>query len=169
MPASVCLPFLLSLSVASSVIEDRTPVEVEAHEPALTLRLSPFLAFPDVLSASLTIHAIPYFDVEAGAGYGVFISTAYVRGGPRLLLFDWRNSYSKGWMMRASLLGGYKIWKMWETPPARGINAMAALDCTYWATRKVGITVQFAGGALVSLNPGDSVMSDTRFSVGVTF
>lgn len=166
------LPLLMSLSANPTLLEDSAAaVDIEPPRLALTLRISPVLAFPDVLSASLTVHAIPYVDIEAGVGFGIFVATAYARTGPRLLIKDWRDESYQGWTMRASVLAGYKVLALWETSTVHALNAIGALDWTYWTGRHLGFSLQLAGGAVVPVNlsAGLGVMPDLRLAIGLTF
>lgn len=137
-----------------------------------TLRVSPVTAFPDGLGLSLVIHAIPYIDIEAGVGVGVgwLEAAAYIRGGPRLLVKDWRDEAQHGWTMRASVLGGprHGITFVQNTLHA---NVAAAADWTYWVDPHFGFSVQLLGGILIPVesHQGMDYRPDVRLAVGLSF
>lgn len=162
---SLVLPLLVSLSAAQ--------VSAEITErPHLfgTVRITPMTAYPDVASGSVTVHAIPYVDLEAGAGFGPSISTLYVRGGPRFVVKDFRKADQHGWTMRFALLAGYKSISTWSPEAFTGLNTVAAADWTYWFGPHTGLTMGVTGGATVRFNnPAAPVQPDFRWSIGLSF
>jgi hypothetical protein len=132
----------------------------------LTLRVSPVTAFPDFLSASVTLNA-PYVDVEGGAGFAGLGATAFVRAGPRFSIKDWRDLENRGWALESSVLVGYKMLHFWETH-RQGMHAVATIDATRWFASHLGVSFQLALGATYDprLPP---VIPDARLAIGLAF
>jgi hypothetical protein len=146
------------------------PVEpVEQARPILSARASAFTGFPDVLGVNVTVHAIPFVDLEGGVSALVGGTSAYGRGGPAYLFGDWRDEKGHGLTGRISALFGYK-WVDGFGTVTRGFNFAGAVELTRWRSRHFGVTIQLAGGG--TFDPSRvtrKVFPDVRLSVGLSF
>lgn len=163
--SSMLLPLLLSLSAGQLSAEPPSRPHLIA-----TVRISPLTAYPDVLSASATLHAIPHFDLEVGTSYAVLFGTVYVRGGPRFLIKDWRDLDHRGWTLRLAGLGGYKgfLGGFMGYNVGHSVNLVGTVDATRWFSPHFGVSLQAAAGAVISW-PTAQAVPDVRLSVGLSF
>lgn len=147
-----------------------------------TVRATFLTGVPDYLSGGLTVNAIPAADVELGATLVLPVfASLYVRAGPRWTLYDGRDADARGFTARLAALGGPRLSALYSPGDTRtetglGLNAVAALDGTYWIFRHLGVSAQLAAGATayfplrrpwhVLLGP---LTPDVRLSFGVCF
>ncbi len=164
---SLLLSLLLTFSTA------QTPeLEQEAPTPPhliATLLISPASAFPDFLNASVTVHAIPYVDIETGAGLSLTNFTFYGRAGPRLLIRDWRDHARRGVTLRTSALVGFKQFFNFSGAAPLAFNTVATADATYWVASHFGLSTQIAAGAIVVPERTPRVLPDLRLAFGLSF
>jgi len=137
-----------------------------ADQPRLLVSARVSTGFPDLLGASVTVHAIPYVDVEAG---GALLSLSWlVRAGPRYMLVDAREGTDVGLSVRVAALFGYKRVDR-ASDVTRGFHFAGTVDLTWWLASHFGLTLQFAGGG--TFDPTRSnrrVLPDLRVSFGVS-
>lgn len=132
-----------------------------------SVALSPYTAFPDLLSASVTVHAIPWVDVQAGAALSATTSGWWVRGGPRYLVNDWRDEQQRGLTMRISLLAGYRAFRDARVD-ARGFCGALTLSLTYWLFPHLGVDLLVLAGGTYDA-PARRVVPELRLGLGVAF
>lgn len=86
------------------------PATESAPPPRLigSVYVSPMTAVPERLSAWATLHVIPFVDVQGGVSFYPGTFGWWVRGGPRVLVDDWRDTSSHGVTLRLALLAGYR-------------------------------------------------------------
>src|SRR3954471_7422029 len=73
-----------------------------------SVHLYPMTSFPDLLGGQLTVHAIPFIDVHAGLSAFIGRFGWWVRGGPRIVIADFRDETQKGLTWRISALAGFR-------------------------------------------------------------
>jgi hypothetical protein len=140
--------------------------DVERPRLVATVRVSTFTGWPDLLSASATVHLIPYVDVEGG-GSALFLTRGwYVRAGPRWLFEDWRDENDRGLTLRLSALAGFKRVEL-TNEAFQGFHVAFALEFTWWLARHFGLSVQLAGGGTVRTWP--TFFPDLRLGLGTSF
>ena len=123
----------------------------------------------DVFAASVTLHAIPFVDLETTWGAAEGLSA---RAGPRWTLGDRRSRDHCGPESRLLLLAGMKGLYSADAFLSRGLNVdvVAALDGTWWVEPHFGINAQVvAGVAYFPTVVLKSIVPDVRFAVGVSF
>lgn len=165
------LACVLALAVGSAAAAEPDPGAVRvAQEPARRPWLAGSLfvggGFPQLGSAGLVVHAIPFFDVEGrvfvtGAGLGLGVG-----GGPRLVVVDTRDAASRGLTLRLSAIASH-AWYSGMSGPGTFFGADANADLTWWLARHFGLTVRLGGGVLVQLNNGLALPLAT-LSLGVS-
>lgn len=132
-----------------------------------TVAISPYTSFPDLLSATVTVHAIPWVDVQAGGARSATTSGWWVRGGPRYLVNDWRDEQQRGLTMRIALLAGYRAIKDVRVD-AKGFCAALTLDLAYFFLPHLGVSVQVGTGGTYDA-PAKRVVPELRLAVGAVF
>lgn len=119
--------------------------------------------FPDTVGGSLTVHAIPYVDVEGGAA--AVNPSWFVRAGPRYALIDAR----EGLMVRVAALFGCKTATVLGEL-TRGFHFAGTLDFTWWLATHFGLSLQLSGGGTFDPSkPGRKMLPDLRVGLGVSF
>ncbi len=135
-----------------------------ADQPWLWATARVSSGFPDTLGGSLTVHAIPYVDLEGGAA--AFNPSWFVRAGPRYALVDSRD----GLMVRVAALFGYKSATVFSSELTRGFHFAGTLDFTWWLAAHFGLDLQLSGGG--TFDPGRAgrrMLPDLRVGLGVSF
>lgn len=129
-------------------------------------QVSPMTALPDFLAAFVTVHAIPYVDLQGGASFFPGTFGWWVRAGPRVVLDDWRDEAQRGLTWRVALLGGYRAFRDTKGD-ARGVSFVLANDFTYFFAPHLGLTVSLSGGGLYDV-PGQRFLPELRLGLGVS-
>ncbi len=127
---------------------------------------SPMSALPERLSAWATAHVIPWVDVSGGVAFFPGTSGWFVRGGPRLLVDDWRDEHHRGLTLRLALLGGYRFIQDARVTGG-GFSGVLTVDVTYFLAPHLGLAVQLAGGGSWDAR-GQRVVPELRLGLGVT-
>ncbi|AKJ05936.1 hypothetical protein [Archangium gephyra] len=160
-----------------------TPVASTAQRRGiLTLRASWRTGVPDYMGGSLTVQALPLVDVELGATLvNPVVGSLYLRAGPRWSLYEGRDDAGRGLSLRMSALAGARGTSAYVVSEGSfgaqwGLNAVAALEGTYWLARYFGVSAQLVAGGTtyfplrrpvqVLLGP---LTPDARFSLGLSF
>ena len=152
---------MLVVLVSVAAFADEPPPRIA------TGRVSTFTGLPDLLGASVTLHVIPWVDVEVGGSALLLGTTLWARGGPRYLLGDWLDESCRGLTLTVSALFGYK-WVEALGGVTRGFHFAGAFELTRWLSPHLGVAVQVAGGG--TFDPGRTnrrVFPDLRLSFGV--
>jgi hypothetical protein len=151
------------------------------HRGILTVRGAWHSGVPDYYGPSLTVTAIPVVDVELGASAVLpLVLSGYLRVGPRWSLYEGRSAEGRGLSLRLSALGGVRGTAAYvvgaDARQKLGLNAVAALDGTYWVWRHFGFSAQLVAGGTAYLplqGPWQALMGpltpDVRFALGVAF
>ena len=127
----------------------------------------PMTSFPDLLGGAVTIHAIPWVDVQTGLSAFPGRFGWWVRGGPRLLVADFRDDAQRGLTWRVSVLAGYRAFRD-SKADAAGFSGLLSTDVTYFFRTHLGISFQAACGGMYD-QAGKRVLPELRLGVGVTF
>jgi hypothetical protein len=151
---------LVAAVLASSALAGDRPHLVASAQ------VTPMTSLPDFLSAFVTVHAIPYVDLQGGASFFPGTFGWWVRGGPRVLFNDWRDDQHRGLTWRVALLGGYRAFRDTKGD-ARGVSFVLANDFTYFLTPHLGLTLSVSGGGLYDV-PGQRFLPELRLGLGVT-
>lgn len=135
---------------------------ISADQPRLIGSVRVTTGFPDLIGASVTVHAIPYVDVEGAAA---LVSPAWlVRAGPRYLLVE-----AERFTVRVAALFGYKAASR-EGDVTRGFHFAGTVDFTWWLAAHVGIGLQVAGGGTYDgSRTNRKMLPDLRAAVGLSF
>ena len=132
-----------------------------------SVHVFPMTSFPDLLGAGLTVHAIPWVDVTAGLSAFPGRFGWWVRGGPRILVGDFRDERHHGLTWRVSALAGYRAFRDVKADAA-GFSAVLSTDVTHFVSPHLGLSVQAACGGLYDAT-GKRVLPELRVGVGLTF
>lgn len=132
-----------------------------------SVHLFPFTSFPDLLGASVTVHAIPYVDVTGGLSAFPGRFGWWVRGGPRIMLGDFRDDAHRGLTWRLSALAGYRAFRD-ARADAAGFSAALSTDFTHFFSPHLGLSIQAACGGLYDA-PGKRVLPELRLGIGLAF
>ena len=158
----------LALAQAESAI---SPRELARPTHVASVRGSAQPGATDLFTASVTLHAIPFVDVDTSWGAAEGLSA---RAGPRWTLGDRRGPDHRGGESRLSVLAGMR--GLYSTASdsflARGPNLdmVAALDGTWWLEPHFGVNAQLvAGVAYFPTVERSAWVPDVRFAVGVSF
>ncbi|MFY0529838.1 hypothetical protein ACN28I_43965 [Archangium gephyra] len=160
-----------------------TPVaSTSQRRGILTVRASWRTGVPDYLGGSLTVNAIPLVDVELGATLvNPVVASLYLRAGPRWSLYEGRNDAGRGLSLRLSALAGARGTSAYDVRQGGwrgqwGLNAVAALDGTYWLARYFGVSAQLVAGGTTYFplrQPVQALLGpltpDARLSLGLSF
>ncbi|MCY1076118.1 hypothetical protein [Archangium lansingense] len=160
-----------------------TPVaSTSQRRGILTVRGAWRTGVPDYLGGSLTVNAIPWVDVELGVTLvNPVLGSLYLRAGPRWSLYEGRNDAGRGLSLRLSALAGARNTSTYSVSQGDwgaqwGLNAVGALEGTYWLARYFGVSAQLVAGgtAYFPLRRPVQVLSgpvtpDARFSLGLSF
>ena len=141
--------------------------EIEQPHLIASVHLMPMTSFPDLLGAQVTVHAIPWVDLQGGISGLTDRFGWYVRGGIRYLFNDWRDETHVGLTWRFSLLAGYRAMRD-PKANAAGFSGLLATDFAYFFKEHLAFTVQLAFGGLWD-NPFQRVLPELRLGVGVSF
>lgn len=155
---------LVLLSAAGASAEE------EPERPRLlgSVHLYPFTSFPDLLGAAVTVHAIPWVDVEGGVSGFVGGSFGWwVRGGPRLLVADLRDEQHRGLTWRIALHAGYRAFRD-ARADAAGFSGLVTTDFARFFSPHFAVAVQLALGGLYDA-PNKRVLPELRLGLGVAF
>ncbi|MCC6336252.1 MAG: hypothetical protein IT380_19970 [Myxococcales bacterium] len=146
-----------------------SPSVEPAPRPRLigSVYLSPMTAVPDRLSAWATLHLIPWVDVQGGVAFYPGTFGWWVRGGPRVLVDDWRDELHRGATLRLALLAGFRALRD-ERVDGAGFSGVAAADVTYFFSPHLGLAFHLAGGGSWDGN-GKRVVPELRLGVGLSF
>lgn len=129
--------------------------------------LYPMTSFPDVLGAGITVHAIPWVDVQAGLSAFPGRFGWWARGGLRFLIADFRDETHHGLTWSVSALAGYRAFRDAKADAA-GFSALLSTDVTHFLSPHLGISFQAACGGLYD-EAGKRVLPELRLGVGLTF
>lgn len=132
-----------------------------------SVHLFPMTSFPDLLGASVTVHAIPYVDVTSGLSWFPDRFGWWVRGGPRLQIADFRDEANRGLTWRLSALAGYRAFRDAKANAA-GFSLVFSTDFTYFFQDHLGLTFQVAMGAMYD-DPSKRWLPEIRGGVGLAF
>jgi hypothetical protein len=132
-----------------------------------SVHLSPLSSFPELLGAQLTVHAIPFVEVQAGLGGFVERFAWWVRGGLRYLFNDWRDEQHRGLTWRLALLAGYRSARD-PRVAAAGFSGLAATDFDWFFADHLALSVQLALGGMYDA-AGKRVLPELRLGVGASF
>ena len=148
----------------------------------LTVRASWRTGVPDYMGGSLTVNAIPVVDVERGMTLvNPVIGSLYLRAGPRFSLYEGRNDAGRGLSLRLSALAGARNTSAYLVSQGAwraqwGLNAVGALEGTYWLARYFGVSAQLVAGGTTYFplrQPVQALLGpltpDARFSLGLSF
>lgn len=147
----------LALSLASA--DDRPHLFASVHA-------APMTSFPELLGAQLTVHAIPFVEVQGGLGGFPGRFAWWVRAGFRYLFNDWRDADDRGLTWRLAALAGYRS----ASDPrvsAAGFSGLVATDFDWFFARHLALSFQLALGGLYDA-AGKRVLPELRFGVGVS-
>ncbi|MFZ5439018.1 MAG: hypothetical protein ACOZQL_03365 [Myxococcota bacterium] len=159
-----------SLAVAVLLLGATARAADEPPRPLLlaSVHLSPFTAFPELLGASVTVHAIPWVDVAGGVSGGVGGRFGWwVRGGPRLMVADLRDEQHRGLTWRLALHAGYRAFRD-ARADAAGFSGLFATDFAHFFAPHFAFAVQLALGGLYDA-PNKRVLPELRLGLGVAF
>lgn len=132
-----------------------------------SVHLYPMTSFPDLLGGGITVHAIAWFDVQAGLSAFLGRFGWWVRGGPRFLVADFRDETHRGLTWRISALAGYRAFRD-SKADAAGFSALLSTDVTHFYNPHLGLSVQAACGGLYD-DSAKRVLPELRLGLGVTF
>lgn len=141
--------------------------ELERPHLIASIHLFPFTSFPDLLGASVTVHAIPWVDLSAGVSGFVDRFGWWARGGPRFLILDKRDDTHRGFTWRVSVLAGYRAFRDVRANVA-GFSGAVSTDLCHFFLPHVGLTVQAALGGTWDA-AGKRILPELRLGVGLTF
>lgn len=165
-PLTVLLPL-------AGLAQARSTAGAAPERPAhlASLRGSAQPGADDVFTASVTVHAIPFVDVETSWGSAEGLSA---RAGPRWTLGDRRGPDARGGESRVSLLAGVRglcsttSWTFLHRGP--NLDLVAALDGTWWLEPRFGVNAQVvAGVAYYPTAERSPWVPDVRLALGVSF
>lgn len=144
-----------------------------ASEPApqrphlvATAQVTPMTGLPDLLAAFVTVHAIPFVDLQGGVSFFPGTFGWWARGGPRVVLNDWRDQAQRGLTWRVALLGGWRALRDVKGD-ARGVSFVLANDFTYFLAPHLGLTFSVTGGGVYDV-AGQRFLPELRLGLGVT-
>ncbi len=162
------LPSLVLSTVVAASAHASEQIEAHTDRPwrIATVRLTPFTLNGEMIGAAIAIHAIPYFDIEFGAGYGLGLST-FVRGGPRFEIADFRSETHSGWTLHAAALGGIRTRSTFGS--FSWATLVATFDATYWGLPHLGLNLQASGGAMVDPSGRTAALPEARLAIGLSF
>lgn len=158
---------MLSLALAAVLAANEPAPVVERPWLFGSVQVSPFTSFPEGLAAQVTVHAIPWVDLQAGLGGFVDRFAWWVRGGVRYLFNDWRDEHQRGLTWRWSLLAGYRSTRD-PRATAAGFTGCVASDFDYFFFEHLGLNFQLALGGTWD-DPNKRVLPELRLGVGVSF
>lgn len=147
----------LALSLASA--EDRPHLFASVHA-------SPMTSFPDLLGGQLTVHAIPFVELQGGLGGFVDRFSWWVRGGFRYLFNDWRDENDLGLTWRIAVLAGYRAARD-PRVNAAGFSGLVATDFDWWFARHLALSFQLALGGMYDA-AGKRILPELRLGIGVS-
>lgn len=155
--------------VAAGLLLGSAAHAADLERPRLwaSVHLFPFTSFPDLLGGSITVHAVPYLDVTGGLSAFPGRFGWWVRGGPRLLLGDFRDDTHRGLTWRVSVLAGYRAFRDVKADAA-GFSAVLSTDFTHFFAPHLGLSVQAACGGMYDA-AGKRVLPELRLGVGLAF
>ena len=144
-------------------------VRAEPERPRLygSVHLYPMTSFPDLLGGGLTVHVIPWIDLQAGLSAFPGRFGWWVRGGPRFLIGDFRDELHHGLTWRVSALAGYRAFRDVKADAA-GFSALLSTDVTQFFSPHLGLSIQAACGGLYDAT-GKRALPELRLGVGLTF
>lgn len=152
---------LLAVVLASAVrAEERPRLWGSVH-------LYPMTSFPDLLGGGLTLHVIPWIDLQGGLSAFPGRFGWWVRGGPRFLIGDFRDEAHRGLTWRFSALAGYRAFRD-PKADAAGFSAILSTDVTHFFSPHLGLSIQAACGGMYDA-AGKRVLPELRLGVGLTF
>lgn len=134
-----------------------------------SVHLSPMTSFPELLGGQLTVHAIPFVEIQGGLGGFPGTSPRFawwVRGGVRYLFNDWRDAENKGLTWRIAVLAGYRS----SSDPrasAAGFSLLAATDLDWFFADHLALSFQLALGGMYDAK-GKRVLPELRLGVGIS-
>lgn len=152
---------LLAVVVASAARGEERPRLLGS------VHLYPMTSFPDLLGGGLTLHVIPWLDLQGGFSAFPGRFGWWVRGGPRFLIGDFRDETHRGLTWRFSALAGYRAFRD-PKADAGGFSAILSTDVTHFFSAHLGLSIQAACGGLYDA-PGKRVLPELRLGVGLTF
>ncbi len=132
-----------------------------------SLHLYPMTSFPDLLGGAVTVHLIPWVDVQGGLSAFPGRFGWWVRGGPRFLVLDSRDDQHHGLTWRVSVLAGYRAFRDAKADAA-GFSGLLSTDFTHFFREHLGLSIQAACGGLYDA-AGKRVLPELRLGVGITF
>lgn len=131
-----------------------------------TAQVTPLIGLPDLLSGFVTLHAIPYVDLQAGLSFFPGTIGWWARGGPRAVFHDWRDETQRGLTWRIALLGGWRTFRDVKGD-ARGVSFALANEFTYFLAAHFGLTLSVTGGGLYDV-AGQRFLPELRLGLGAT-
>lgn len=132
-----------------------------------SVHLYPMTSFPDLLGGGLTLHVIPWIDLQGGLSAFPGRFGWWVRGGPRFLIGDFRDETHRGLTWRFSALAGYRAFRD-PKADAAGFSAILSTDVTHFFSPHLGLSIQAACGGMYDA-AGKRVLPELRLGVGLTF
>lgn len=133
-----------------------------------SVHLYPMTSFPDLLGGGITLHVIPWIDVQTGLSAFPGRFGWWVRGGPRFLIGDFRDLEThRGFTWRVSVLAGYRAFRDAKAD-ARGFSALLSTEVTHFYSPHLGLSIQAACGGMYD-DSAKRVLPELRLGVGLTF
>lgn len=154
------MPLLLAMALVLSAPEERPRLLASVH-------LYPMTSFPDLLGGQITVHAIPFIDLQTGMSAFPGRFGWWVRGGLRLLIADFRDEKHVGLTWRISALAGYRAFRD-SKADAAGFSALLSTDITHFFSPHLGLSIQLACGGMYDA-ANKRVLPELRVGVGLSF
>ncbi len=154
------------VAIALSAVAARAQ-DLERPRLIASVHVTPFTSFPDLLSVSATVHAIPYLDVSGGVSGFTDRFGWWVRGGPRLQVGDWRDEQHRGLTWRISAQAGYRAFRD-ARANAAGFSGLVATDFAHFFSPHFAVSLQVALGGLYDA-ASKRVLPELRLGIGVAF
>lgn len=132
-----------------------------------SVHLYPMTSFPDLLGGQITVHAIPFVDVQAGLSAFPGRFGWWARGGLRLMIADFRDDKDVGLTWRISALAGYRAFRD-SKADAAGFSALLSTDVTHFFGPHLGLSFQGACGGMYDA-ANKRVLPELRLGIGLTF
>ncbi len=132
-----------------------------------SVHLYPMTSFPDLLGGAITVHAIPWIDLQTGLSAFPGRFGWWVRGGPRFLIGDFRDETHRGFTWRVSVLAGYRAFRD-PKADAAGFSGLISTDVTHFYSPHLGLSIQAACGGMYD-DVAKRVLPELRLGVGLSF
>lgn len=160
MPALFVLP-LLCLAQATAQEPERPWLIASVH-------VSPMTAFPDGLAGQVTVHAIPWVDLQAGLSTFPGQRVAWwARGGVRYLVADGRDEDQRGVTWTMAVLAGVRAVRD-SRVDALGFSGAVASDVRWFLAPHFALSLQVLLAGMYD-GAGQRVLPEARLGLGVAF